>query len=280
MAKIVYIFIFSAFLFSIFPAPKETLPTGELFVGDTIQYTIEWENNVTDVSLEEGKFFEDHTLPTFEIQTVKKEKNKIIASVIFFVPGDYFLPVKWKEDGIETDSKLKISVLSNLSGNETEIEDIEPPILFSGPYAFRLIGLIAFTILNFYLLYALYLYWKSKPKIIDAIWEKPPKLLESTRRLHHLEQYLNSETIDEKELTFRISNYLKEVYSEKFEENLLGTTDSEFLAILHDKTHIPDSSIRDLRLYFRDLKYNQNTNSISNEDARIIWNRIKKDFLL
>ncbi|MCW7463860.1 LB_053 family protein [Leptospira limi] len=280
MAKIVYIFIFSAFLFSIFPAPKERIPSGDLYVGDTIEYTIEWENNVSDVSLEVGKFYEDHTLPTFEIRTVKKDKNKITASVIFFVPGDFFLPVNWKEDGIETNSKLKISVLSNLTGNETEIEDIEPPIQFSGPYALRLIGLIAFTILNLYLLYALYLYWKSKPKIIDAIWEKPPKLLESTKRLHLLEQYLNSETIDEKELTFRISNYLKEVYSEKFEENLLGTTDSEFLAILHDKTHIPDSSIRDLRLYFRDLKYNQNSNTISNEDARIIWNRIKKDFLL
>ncbi|TGM26416.1 LB_053 family protein [Leptospira levettii] len=280
MAKLVYIFILSAFLFSIFATPKETIPSGEIFVGDTIQYNIEWDMSVSDVSLEEGKFYEDHTLPTFEIQTAKKDKNKISASIIFFVPGDYYLPVKWKEDGKETNSKLKISVLSNLTGAETEIEDIEPPIQFSGPYVLRLIGLIAFTILNLYILYALYLYWKSKSKIIDALWEKPPKLLESTKRLHLLEQYLNSETINEKELIFRISNYLKEVYSEKFEENLLGTTDSEFLAILHDKTHIPDSSIRDLRLYFRDLKYNLNTNSISKEDATIIWNRIKKDFLL
>ncbi|TGL13485.1 hypothetical protein EHQ42_14800, partial [Leptospira levettii] len=148
MAKLVYIFILSAFLFSIFATPKETIPSGEIFVGDTIQYNIEWDMSVSDVSLEEGKFYEDHTLPTFEIQTVKKDKNKISASIIFFVPGDYYLPVKWKEDGKETNSKLKISVLSNLTGAETEIEDIEPPIQFSGPYVLRLVGLIAFTILN------------------------------------------------------------------------------------------------------------------------------------
>ncbi|TGL09326.1 hypothetical protein EHQ43_00140 [Leptospira bouyouniensis] len=278
MYKLVILFLtLNTFLFA---SPKETIPKEKIYVGDLIQYDIEWEGSeITDVNLSEGKFYENNTLPSFEIQSIIKEQNKITASIIFFTPGDFFLPTSWKEQGIETHSKLKISVLSNLTGNETEIEDIDPPILFSGPYLFRLIGLILFTCFNLYLIYALYLYWKSKPKIIDAIWEKNPKLLESTKRLHNLEQYLQSETITEKELTFRISEYLKEIYSEKLEENLLGLTDSEFLAVLYDKTHIPDRTIRELRLYFRSLKYDRNTKILSKEDAEKIWKEIKQDFL-
>ncbi|TGM32055.1 LB_053 family protein [Leptospira biflexa] len=275
-----FILLYFGFTVVIFASPKESISLEKIYVGDITEYTIEWkDDDITDISLPEGKFYEDHSLPTFEIQSVTKEKNKITASVIFFSAGDFFLPTTWKENGVDYNSKLKINVLSNLTGTETEIEDIEPPIIFSGPYFLRLIGLILFTCINLYLIYALYLYWKSKPKIVDAAWEKSPKLLESTKRLQYLEQYIQSEKITEKELTFRISEYLKEVFSEKFQENLLGNTDSEFLAILHDKTHIPDRAIRDLRLYFRNLKYNENSQIISKEDAEKIWDQIKKDFI-
>lgn len=275
-----FVIFILVFISSIGASPKETLKQEQIYVGDTVLYSIEWENdNTSDVSLSEGKFYEDNSLPSFEILSVKKEENRINASVIFFTTGEFFLPTTWKENGLETHSKLKITVLSNLTGQETEIEDIDPPIVFSGPFALRLIGLILFTCFNLYILYALYLYWKSKPKIVDALWEKNPKLPESTKRLHHLETYLNSDEISEKELIFKVSEYLKEVYSEQFKENLLGCTDSEFLAILHDKTHIPDGKIRDLRLYFRTLKYTKNKHIISKEDALTIWEQIKKDFL-
>ncbi|XDD48448.1 hypothetical protein AB3N60_17765 [Leptospira sp. WS39.C2] len=281
MDKLYSIILFFGISLPLLSTPIEKITEGEIYVGDSIQYSIEWqEGEITDVILEEGRFYEDNSRPTYEIQTISKDKNKTIALILFFVAGDFYLPVSWKENGIETNSKFKINVKSQLSGQETEIEDINPPILFSGPFALRLIGLIAFTLVNVYLLYALYLYWKSKPKIVDAVWEKNPKLLESAKRLYQLEQYLQSETITEKELTFKISEYLKEVFSEKFQENLLGCTDTEFLTILHDKTHIPDSSIRQLRLYFRDLKYNQNQQTVSKADADKIWTQIKKDFII
>ncbi|TGM06546.1 LB_053 family protein [Leptospira jelokensis] len=274
---LVYLFFFSALLAS----PKEFLTNDTIYVGDKVEYEISWEDDsVTDVILEAGELYEDESLPVLEILSVEKTENKLIATIIFFMAGEFYLPTVWKENGKEVKSKLKIVVSSNLTGKETDIEDIEPPLLFSGPYLLRLLGLILFTCINLYGLYALYLYWKSKPKVVDAIWEKNPILPESTKRLQSIEQYLQADSILEKELTFKISEYLKEVYSEKLNENLLGQTDSMFLSTIHDKTHIPDALIREIRMYFRELKYNQNDMILTKEKAKAVWEKIKKDFLV
>lgn len=278
MYKFILLQIF--FCFALIASPKESLSLDQIYVGDMVQYEIRWEEpSVTDVILEPGELYEDQSLPVLEILSVEKLDHKMTATVIFFMAGEFYLPTEWKENGKEFKSTLKITVSSHLTGMESEIEDVDPPILFSGPYLFRLIGLILFTCINLYILYALYLYWKSKPKVVDALWEKNPTLPESTKRLQNIEQYLQSEIIFEKELIFKISEYLKEIYSEKLNQNLLGNTDSEFLATIHDKTHIPDSFIREIRMYFREMKYNQNEVILSKEKANQIWEQIKKDFL-
>ncbi|EOQ87027.1 hypothetical protein LEP1GSC202_0149 [Leptospira yanagawae serovar Saopaulo str. Sao Paulo = ATCC 700523] len=275
------ILVYSLFCFALFASPKESITNDRIFVGDKVQYEISWDKNtVTDVILDSGELYEDESLPVLEILSVEKNETKLTATVIFFMAGEFYLPTVWKENGKEFKSKLKIVVSSNLTGQESDIEDLDPPLVFSGPYLFRLFGLIIFFCINLYVLYALYLYWKSKPKVVNAIWEKNPTLPESTKRLRSLEQYLQSDSIFEKELTFKISEYLKEVYSEKLNENLLGQTDSAFLSTIHDKTHIPDALIREIRMYFRELKYNQSDVILSKEKANEIWNKIKKDFLV
>lgn len=279
MAKYILIFLFSSV--SLFAVPKEVVLESDIYVGDTVHYQVEITGtNESNLDLQEGEFYEDDNLPSYKIFGIAKEESKIKASLLFFKPGDYILPVTWEENGEKKESTFLIKVKSQLLGIENDIEDIEPPLQFSGPYFFRLFIILLITAINVYLLYALYIYWKSKPKVMDALWEKQPVLEETTKRLHTIETYLQSEPICEKDLAFKISEYLKEVYSQKLERNLLGKTDSEFLAELSDRTHIEDSLLRELRIYFRNTKYDDNQTEITKERANSIWEKIKKDFEL
>ncbi|TGK83053.1 hypothetical protein EHQ24_07005 [Leptospira noumeaensis] len=277
MAK--YIILFLVISIPIFGTPKETVLETDIYVGDTVHYQIELsESTEVDLNIEEGEIYEDDTMPSYKISNVIKKESKLEATVIFFKPGSFVLPVSWIQNNINQRSSLSIKVKSQLLGSETDIEDIEPPLVFSGPYFFRLLIILIITAINLYLLYALYLYWRSKPKVVDAFWEKRPVFEETTKRLHLIETYLESEVIFEKELAFKISEYLKEVYSKKLETNFLGKTDSEFLVDLSNRTHIENSTLRDLRIYFRKTKYDENHTVLDKQSGRSIWEKIKKEF--
>lgn len=279
MAKYILLVLISTF--SLYATPMETIQEEEIFVGDTVHYQIELSESIeSDLQMEEGDFYEDSTMPSFKIFNIKKENSKLSASILFYKPGNFILPISWKENGEEKKSTKSIKVKSQLLGSETDIEDSEPPVNFSGPYLFRFLLVLLITVINLYLLYALYLYWKSKPKVVDALWEKQPVLEETTKRLHVIETYIESESIYEKELAFKISEYAKEVYSKRLEKNLLGNTDSEFLAELFDKTHIDESILRKLRVYFRNTKYDNNQTKLKKEEALSVWEKIKKDMEL
>ncbi|TGM45571.1 LB_053 family protein [Leptospira vanthielii] len=279
MAKYIAIFLISCV--SVFAQPKEIVLETDIYVGDTIHYQIELtEPDESNLDLLEGDIYEDDTMPSYKIFNIAKEETKLKASIIFFKPGSYVIPVSWIKNKELIKSTNTIKVKSQLLGSETDIEDIEPPMNFSGPYFFRLFIILLITAINVYLLYAIYIYWKSKPKVMDAIWEKQPVLEETTKRLHNIQTYLQSELISEKELAFKISEYLKEVYSQKLERDLRGKTDSEFLAELFDRTHIEDSILRELRIYFRKTKYDYNQTELNKEDANSIWEKIKRDFAL
>ncbi|MCW7492716.1 BatD family protein [Leptospira sp. 2 VSF19] len=277
MAK--YITLFFLTTISIYALPKESVTENDIYVGDTVHYQIELtDSDEHSLDATEGEVYDDDTVPSFKIFNIVKEKSKLKTSIIFYKPGDYTIPVTWKKNDEPMKSTLTLKVKSQLLGNETDIEDIEPPINFSGPYFFRLFIILLITAINIYLLYALYIYWKSKPKVVDALWEKQPTLEEKTKRLHNLETYLQTNKISEKKLAFKISEYLKEAFSKKLGQNLLGKTDSEFLAELFDRTHINDSILRELRIYFRKTKYDENIAEISKEQAVAIWEKIKQDF--
>ncbi|PJZ83331.1 LB_053 family protein [Leptospira harrisiae] len=279
MAKYILLILVSSV--SLLASPKETILEEDIYVGDTIHYQIEsTDKSDSNLQMEEGEIYEDDTMPSFRIFNLKKENTKISAFILFFKPGDYILPVFWEENGEQKKSTKVIKVKSQLLGTETDIDDIEPPINFSGPYLFRLSIILLITAINLYLLYALYLYWKSKPKIVDALWEKQPTLEETTKRLHTIEIYLESDLIYEKELAFKISEYLKEVYSKRLNKNLLGKTDSEFLVELFDRTHIDESILRNLRIYFRKTKYDHNHTKLQRIEAIDIWEKIKKELEL
>lgn len=279
MAK--YLIIFFLTSIPIFAHPKEFILENDIYVGDTVHYQIELtEEDEHNLEVIDGDFYEDDTMPSFKIFNTTKENSKLKTSIIFYKPGNFRVPVSWTKNNDPKKSELNIVVKSQLLGNEPDIEDIEPPIAFSGSYFFRLFIILLITGVNVYLLYALYIYWKSKQKIVDAIWEKQPVFEEKTRRLHNIETYLQSDQILEKILAFKISEYMKETYSQKLGQNLLGRTDSEFLAQLFDKTHIKDSILRELRIYFRKTKYDNNLTEISKEKALTIWEKIKQDFEL
>ncbi|EKJ85827.1 hypothetical protein LEP1GSC017_0251 [Leptospira meyeri serovar Hardjo str. Went 5] len=279
MAKYILLILISTF--PLFSNPKETILEDDIYVGDTVHYQIELTQGIeSDLQMEEGEFYEDATLPSFKIFNIKKDHLKLSALILFYKPGEFVLPLSWEENGERKNSTKRIKVKSQLLGSETDIEDSDPPISFSGPYFFRLFLVLLITSINIYLLYALYLYWKSKPKVVDALWEKQPVLEETTKRLHFLETYLESDAIYEKELAFKISEYTKEVYSKRLEKNLLGKTDSEFLAELFDRTHIDDSILRNLRIYFRNAKYDNNQTKLEKTVAVSIWVKIKKDMEL
>lgn len=119
----------------LFPSPEETVNPNEIFVGDKVVYEITFRSPLpTTLSYPEGEIYNEASpdLPAYKILSAEKRNNSLQLTIRFYEPGDYTLPVTWEENGETIRVQRIIKVKSQLTGDEKDLEDIEPPISFSG----------------------------------------------------------------------------------------------------------------------------------------------------
>ncbi len=263
----------------IFSNPKENIQPNEIFVGDKVDYEIIFNSSLPkDLSFPEGEIYVETSpdLPAYKILAVEKRNNSLRLTIRFYEPGDYSLPISWEENGRIASVRSIIKVKSQLTGEEKDLEDIEPPITFSGPYLLRLIFFLFLLFLIFYLAYAFYLYRRKTGKIVNATWEEIPALESRLAKLYLIEGMLQSETVYLKDFVYLISSYCKEEYSYRLSHNLLAFTDEEFLAFLYDRSSLTDQKLREIRSFFRESKYTDKNETLIGEEAKLLWTEWKE----
>ncbi|TGN14560.1 LB_053 family protein [Leptospira ilyithenensis] len=262
----------------IFSSPKENVHPNEIFVGDKVDYEITFHSSLpNDLSFPEGEMYVETSpdLPSYKILSATKTSNSLRLTIRFYEAGNYSLPITWEDNGSIASAQTIIKVKSQLTGEEKDFEDIEPPISFSGPYLLRLIFFLFLLFLIFYLAYAFYLYRRKSGKIMNATWEEIPFLEERLAKLYLIEGILQSETVHLKDFVYLISSYCKEEYSYRLSHNLLAFTDEEFLAYLYDRSSLTDHKLREIRFFFRESKYTDKNETLTGEEAKRLWTEWK-----
>jgi len=185
MKFLIYLFVFFLFLSNLYGKPNESFTPNNPFVGDLIEYNIEFQEKLPDtITYPEGEFIEEgEELARFKVLEVIKENNSLKLKIRFYASGEFILPIEWEEGQSLNHSELKIKISSVLTGNEEDIEPIENPILFSGKYWHRLLLAILIFVSLCYLIYSLFLIWKRQNKIVNANWEKIPEPEIRTKKL-------------------------------------------------------------------------------------------------
>ncbi|WP_411821384.1 LB_053 family protein [Leptospira sp. 'Mane'] len=272
-AKLIFL-IFVLLPGFLYASAKETINPEEIYVGDKVDYEIEFDSGIPDnLSIPEGEVYVETSpdLPAFKILSIEKKQNKIHLTIRFYEAGDYTLPIAWEENNKTIYAEKIIKVKSQLTGEEKELQDIEPPVTFSGSSFLRLSLFFLFLFAIGYLIYVFYLYRKKNKKIVDATWEKIPSLENRFAKLYLIEGMLRSETVNIKDLVYQISSYCKEEYSHRLSFYLLSFTDEEFLTYLYDRSSLTDQRLREIRSFFRESKYTDKNGILTGEDANRLW---------
>lgn len=262
-----FLVLFLCFTNTILSDPSESYVPNEPYVGDIIEYNWSGDEALADFP-KEDIFSEDKPgLPIGKVISWEKKEKGIVLKIRFYEPGEHTIPVIWDSSKGLVYSNLTIKVRSNLVGNEEDLEDIESPEVFS-KYLYYKIVLYLFLISGgLYIAFILFLAYKNRNPIVDAIWEKEAEPKQSFQKLIRLQNYLKSEPIFEKELAFLFTSFSKSMLSEKFSEDLDQKTDADFLAFTYERTHVTMEEIRELRILFQKAKYTDSKSQLSREEA-------------
>lgn len=247
--------------------PSESYTPKDPYVGDIVEYIWSGEETLADFPKEEI-FSEDKPgLPIGKVIAWENREKGILLKIRFYEPGDHTIPVIWNSSKGLVYSNVTIKVRSNLIGNEEDLEDIESPEVFS-KYLFYKIVIYALLIGGgIYIAFILFLAYRNRSPIVDAIWEKEEKPKLSFQKMIRLQNYLKSGTIYEKELAFLFTSFTKSILSEKFSQDLEQKTDADFLSFAYERTHVSMEEIRELRILFQKAKYTDSTSQLSREEA-------------
>lgn len=258
---------------------KESISEKEIFVGDLIQYNIEYKD-ISNLTIHEGDNFSDEEIPDFRISDVTKGLTNASCKIIFFKVGKFYLPIEWEEFGEKQNSKILIEVKPRLAETESDISDIEPPLFFAGSIGLKLFIIILLVLLNLYIIYALILYFKKRKKIYNATWTDVPILSGQEKINLQLEQLFSTEKIKEKYFYYVITEILKESFSKKLQLNLKHLTDTEFFFEIKQRTTVNQEEVDKMSIYFSRAKYRENENEISSEEGYKVWKSLQTQLKL
>ncbi|TGL61833.1 hypothetical protein EHQ58_04255 [Leptospira ognonensis] len=271
--NLLYLFFCVLISLPLASAPREHLSSKNIYVGDAFDYQIEFENTLPkSLSYPTDEFFEEgEDLPLFKVLKIEKTEKNLRLKLRFYAAGEFILPISWEENAKLKDSEFKILIHTRLSGTETDLEENEPPLSFSGQYIHRLIIAILLFLLLLYFVYAMFVYWKQQNRIVNADWENIPELEMRVKKLYLLEEFLKKDSMPYKDFCYFFTSYCKEEYSYRLKTNLLHKTDSEFLAYLYDHSGLEESVLREIRNIFRTVKYSDFEKQLTQNEAQVLW---------
>lgn len=278
-----FIVLYCLFLsFSVYPV-STSISKNEVQVGEEVSLEFKFSpGEVEEWKIPEQGFFfsdEDKNLPQGEILSIGKQDGSINVKLKYFVPGKFTPPVEWREKGgEEKNTGIQIQVNSSLSGNEKEILDIESPVLFTGEYILRAVGVFFAAILLFAGLGYLFLYFNNKKsKVKDAFILKEHVAEDLNHYKNLLYELLLHEEIKHKDFIFILSGYIKEKISRKIDESVFHMTQSEINEILKNTFRMKDVEILTIENYFNSVKYMPNEALITRQNAQALVNQWEKN---
>jgi len=250
---------------------KESFSPSVAYVGDLVEYV--WEGEEPEgVEIPSGYLFSETSpgLPIGKILSSERRENAWVCKIRFYESGEHNLPISWIESGERKFSQAKIQIKSQLLGDETDIQEADPPLAFSG---FRLWLLGFYVVLLLALVWAgfkAYEVWEKRDKIYDADWRKEPEVDEVHLRFLHLQDYLLEPELDERELCYRFTAFTKAELGKKYGVNLLSRTDGFALDFSFSRLPVARERLLELQTLLLSKKYGQEGRRITTAEAKAL----------
>ncbi|EPG72809.1 hypothetical protein LEP1GSC058_1146 [Leptospira fainei serovar Hurstbridge str. BUT 6] len=208
-------------------------------------------------------------LPLFEVFSSDIGQNRIRLEVAYYASGTFILPITWKDStGKENSSKVGLQVETSLLEKDKSPEDVLPPDSFSGPYGWRLIGLMAgIAALILSALYAYYLHRTRTKDPMDAILQTDPWIQKILRYENRLSELIESPPIPAREFYRLLSGYIREVVSKKLGSPTSHLTETELFARIFDSFSIDEEVIRVWESRLRKAQYSSEESRLTKDEA-------------
>ncbi|EQA46395.1 hypothetical protein LEP1GSC050_0409 [Leptospira broomii serovar Hurstbridge str. 5399] len=208
-------------------------------------------------------------LPLFEVFSSDIGQSRIRLEVAYYASGTFTLPITWKDsEGRENSSKVGLQVETSIQEKDKSPEDVLPPDSFSGPYGWRLIGLLAgLTALILGALYSYYLHKTRTKDPMDAILQTDPWIQKILRYENRLSELIESPPIPAREFYRLLSGYIREVVSKKLGLPTGHLTETELFARIFDSFLLDEEVIRVWENRLRKTQYSAEESSLTKGEA-------------
>ncbi|EMO11482.1 hypothetical protein LEP1GSC137_0289 [Leptospira borgpetersenii str. Noumea 25] len=141
----------------------------------------------------------------------RKEKNSLTVDFVFYVTGEYPVPISWTDiNGKKEFSGKRVLIESSIPDSDTGPADIIPPLTFSGPYLGNLFTFFILVVLL--LVFGIYIYriYTRKSSPIDAIIQSEPMPEKMEVYEIRLNELLKQSPVPARDFARLLSGYIRE----------------------------------------------------------------------
>ncbi|TGK38406.1 hypothetical protein EHQ12_09745 [Leptospira gomenensis] len=275
MKNLVRILIYFSILMSscgLFAQTVESMSPEQVFVGEKFRYELQWtEGNPLDVRIPEpGLHYSDSDpdFPSFEVLFSEKKSTSFAADFSFYVTGEYSIPVHWVDkNGKMEYSKKRILVKTAITDNDLGPADILPPLVFSGPYWFRLGVFVALCVLLISFVIYCYRIYSSRRSPLDAIVQAEPMLERLEIYEIRLIELLKKSPIPARDFARALSGYIREKSASLSGKRTSSFTEGELFRFLYDQFPFEEKDLQSWKRFLTEKKFKPGDDLLSKEDA-------------
>lgn len=231
-----------------FLAPEKAL------IAEKIRYELKWDaGEIKDIQFPETKlhFLEDSPdIPWFEILYSERKKNSLTVDFVFYVTGEYPVPISWTDiNGKKEFSGKRVLIESSIPDSDTGPADIIPPLTFSGPYLGNLFTFFILVVLL--LVFGIYIYriYTRKSSPIDAIIQSEPMPEKMEVYEIRLNELLKQSPVPARDFARLLSGYIREKSASLSGKKTSAFTEAELFRFLYDQFPFEEQELQFWRSY-------------------------------
>ncbi|EMF81091.1 hypothetical protein LEP1GSC188_3458 [Leptospira weilii serovar Topaz str. LT2116] len=263
----------------------EFLAPEKVLIAEKIRYELKWDTGeIKDIQFPETKlyFLEDSPdIPWFEILYSERKKNSLTVDFVFYVTGEYPVPISWTDiNGRKEFSGKRVLIESSIPDSDAGPADIIPPLAFSGPYLRNL--LVFFILVVLLLVFGIYIYriYTRKSSPLDAIIQSEP-IPERTEIYEiRLNELLKQESVPARDFARLLSGYIREKSASLSGRKTSAFTEAELFRFLYDQFPFEEQELQSWKSYLTEKKFRPESTFLSKEEAekkflhwRGIWDK-------
>ena len=261
-----------------FATVTERFSKNRASINEKVEFILFWsiEDDIEWQLPQKGIRFSENGLPLFEIHKIDKFENEIRILVSFFNSGSFTLPIEYIENDEKKKTEQKIKIVSILTGQEQDVQPLEPPFAIKGNILPRLLFFIFlflfFSILLFSIFYWIFLKIKQKKKKQEDLTEIVTSFQDFRKQKNklneQLQKLLSQEPILFKKLVFLLSDILKAEISYIYKKDLYNLTEKELFHLLTQEYQFSQKLIDRWYPIFLRQKYTNIKINLNKEEAK------------